>query len=409
MDLRAGYHQIRMAQGDIHKTAFRTHQGHYEFLVMPFGLCNAPSTFQATMNLIFAPFLLRFVIVFFDDILVYSSTLESHLQHLTTVLQCLKDNDFCLKCSKCMFAQTSIDYLGHIVSAEGVGPDPSKISAMVEWPVPRNVKQLWGFLGITGFYRKFFKLYSSIAAPLTMLLKREAFLWNEQAQAAFDTLKQAMSTAPVLGLPNFAEPFILETDASGSGMKAVCSNQFSLQASLIGRVSLFSFGWAQWYSQDVWKVAGKWLPSFQNNTVILVVVDRLSKAAHFGTLPTQFTAVKVAELFASMVCKLNGMPRSIVSDRDAIFLSQFWKELFRLGGTKLRMSSAYHPQSDGETEIVNKVLQQYLRCFVHDQPRKRGLFLHWAEWHYNTVVHTSTGFSPFQVVYGRAPPALVDY
>jgi hypothetical protein len=151
------------------------------------------------------------------------------------------------------------------------------------------------------------------------------------------------------------------------------------------------------------------LPSFQTHTVILVVVDRLSKAAHFGTLPTQFTAVKVAELFANMVCKLHGMPRSIVSDRDAIFLSQFWKELFRLGGTKLRMSSAYHPQSDGQTEIVNKVLQQYLRCFVHNQPHKWGLFLHWAEWHYNTAVHTSTGFTPFQIVYGRAPPALVDY
>jgi hypothetical protein len=120
------------------------------------------------------------------------------------------------------------------------------------------------------------------------------------------------------------------------------------------------------------------LPSFQSHSVIFVVVDRLSKAAHFGSLPTHFTAAKVAELFAIMVCKLHGMPRSIVSDRDPVFLSHFWQELFRLSGTKLCMSTAYHPQSDGQTEIVNKLLQQYLRCFVHDKPKQWGNYLHWA-------------------------------
>jgi hypothetical protein len=103
------------------------------------------------------------------------------------------------------------------------------------------------------------------------------------------------------------------------------------------------------------------------------------------------------------------MPRSIVSDRDPIFLSHFWQELFKLSGTKLRMSTAYHPQSDGQTEIVNKVLQQYLRCFVHNKPKQWGQYLHWAEWHYNTSIHTATGFSPFQIVYGRPPPTLSDY
>jgi hypothetical protein len=151
------------------------------------------------------------------------------------------------------------------------------------------------------------------------------------------------------------------------------------------------------------------LPSFQNHTVIFVVVDRLSKAAHFGMLHTHFTAAKVADLFAIMICKLHGMPRSIVSDRDPVFLSHFWQELFRLSGTKLRMSTAYHPQSDGQTEIVNKTLQQYLRCFAHQKPTQWGSYLHWAEWHYNTAAHTATGLSPYQVVYGRPPPTLQDY
>jgi hypothetical protein len=151
------------------------------------------------------------------------------------------------------------------------------------------------------------------------------------------------------------------------------------------------------------------LPSFQNFTVILVVVDRLSKASHFGMLKTGFTAATVADLFAKMVCKLHGMPRSMVSDCDPIFLSHFWQELFRLNGTKLRMTTAYHPQSDGQTEIVNKTMQQYLRCFVHEEPRRWGKFLHWAEWHYNIAIHFATGFSPFEIVYGRSPPSLPTY
>jgi hypothetical protein len=491
---------------------------------------------------------------------------------------------------------------------------------MVTWPAPSNVKQLRGFLGLTGFYRKFVKHYSTIAAPLTALLKKDSFEWNEDANKAFEELKQAMSAAPVLALPNFAEKFILETDASGSGMGAVLiqsnhpicyySKQFcprllaastyvrelcaitsavkkwrtyllggtftihtdqrSLRelmtqviqtpeqqfylAKLLGysydivykpgaqnRVAdalsrihclALSIPHAEFltklkekltqdneFQQFLTKVQGQpsdykdfqvfnglvffkgklflpktsplrltlleelhaspigghsgihrtfgrlqenvywvgmrkdveefvktcaicqqtkaanhtpygllqplpipdrvWedismdfivgLPSFQSHTTIFVVVDRLSKAAHFGMLGTHFTAAKVADLFATMICKLHGMPRSIVSDRDPIFLSHFWQELFRLSGTKLRMSTAYHPQSDGQTEIVNKTLQQYLRCFVHHKPTQWGTYLHWAEWHYNTAIHSATGLSPFQVVYGRSPPILQEY
>jgi hypothetical protein len=221
LDLRSGYHQIRMAPEDVHKTAFRTHLGHYEFLVMPFGLCNAPSTFQNTVNTLFQQYLRQFVIVFFDDILVYSKTWEEHISHLETVFTCLLDNNFFLKDSKCTFAQESISYLGHVVSVNGVGPDKEKIEAMVQWPVSTTLKQLRGFLGLTGFYRELVKNYATIASPLTDLLKRDAFMWSPSAQIAFDALKKAMTEAPVLALPNFADEFTLETDASGTGMGAV--------------------------------------------------------------------------------------------------------------------------------------------------------------------------------------------
>jgi hypothetical protein len=498
--------------------------------------------------------------------------------------------------------------------------DRTPFSAMTSWPAPKTVKQLRGFLGLTGFYRKFVKNYSLLAAPLTALLKKDSFEWNQVANEAFEQLKAAMSAAPVLALPNFADRFILETDASGAGMGAVLiqanhpicyySKQFcprllaastyvrelcaitsavkkwrtyllggtftihtdqrslrelmtqviqtpeqqfylakllgysyeivykpgaqnrvadalsrvhclalsiphlefidklkeqllkdddfqqfvnkvleksdehqhfqvlngllffkgklflpnnspfkqvlleEFHASLMGghngihrtfgrlQENVFWFGMRKDVEtfvkscvvcqqtkssnhapygllqplplpERVWEdismdfIVG--LPSFQTSTVVLVVVDRLSKAAHFGMLPTHFTAAKVAELFSVMVCKLHGMPRSIVSDRDPIFLSHFWQELFRLSGTKLRMSTAYHPQSDGQTEIVNKILQQYLRCFVHNKPKQWGSYLHWAEWSYNTATHTTTGLTPFQVVYGRTPPALPIY
>ncbi|GAU35886.1 hypothetical protein TSUD_383780 [Trifolium subterraneum] len=511
LDLRSGYHQIRMSPMDVEKTAFRTHQGHYEFLVMPFGLCNAPSTFQATMNIIFQPFLRRFVIVFFDDILVYSRTLDEHLEHLETVFQCLASNQFFLKMSKCTFAQPSISYLGHIITANG-------------------------------FYRKFIQHYASIAHALTELLKKDSFIWSDAAQIAFDNLKEAMTKAPVLVLPNFDQDFQINTDASGLGMGAVLSQNghpiayFSkkfcpklLSAStyvrelcaittavkkwrtyLLGRrftihtdqrslrelmtqiiqtpeqqfylakllgysynivykpgnqnrvadalsrvqeaeTTFMSISIPHWEFLDklktelaedddfqhllnqvtteptsyphfkimdgghsgIHKTYGRlrenvywegmhrdvteyvkaclicqqtkspthlpygllqplpiptavWedisldfitgLPSFQTSTVILVVVDRFSKAAHFGMLPTSFTAQKVADLFAQMVFKHHGMPRSM----------------------------------------------QY-------KPGLWGKYLHLVEWHYNTTIHSSTGYSPFQVVFGKLPPSLPTY
>ncbi|XP_073050542.1 transposon Ty3-G Gag-Pol polyprotein isoform X1 [Primulina eburnea] len=621
LDLRSGYHQILMDPSCVHMTAFRTHHGHFEFVVMPFGLTNAPSTFQSIMNSVFGQYLRQFILVFFDDILIYSSTWDDHLCHIRTVFSILRQQQFVLKRSKCVFAKKEVSYLGHVVNQTGVKVDEDKIKAITQWPAPNTVKGLRGFLGLTGYYRKFVKDYGTIAAPLTQLLKKNSFKWSDEASRAFALLKTVMTTTPVLALPDFSAHFVVECDASDTGIGAVLhqngrplaffsqplpqrhkklpayekeliglakavrhwrpyfwgntfvvrTDHYSLKFLLEQRITTspqqhwvskllgFDFhveykagstnvvadalsrrddaeGSLQvislpqsaifstireehrdmaelqpliqkiqqgeaigpwefrdgliWYRQRIYlpkispsiasiisgthnanhegfqktvhrisrdffwtgmkrqvqeyvatwlicqrnkvellKPAGllqplpipqhiwadismdfvEGLPVSQGKSVLLVVVDRLSKYAHFLALSHPYTAVHVARIFFDHVFKLHGLAETIVTDRDVTFTSSFWKELFRLSGSQLCFTSAYHPQSDGQTEAVNRIVEMYLRCFTGDYPTKWVGWLSWSEYCYNTSFHSSLRTTPFEAVYGRPPPRLLSY
>ncbi|KAL4378379.1 hypothetical protein GQ457_02G014110 [Hibiscus cannabinus] len=624
LDLLSGYHQIRVRKEDVHKTAFRTHDGHYEFLVMPFGLTNAPSTFQATMNDIFRPHLRQFVLIFLDDILVFSSTWQDHLLHLRTVLQLLKQHGLVAKLSKCSFGHDTVEYLGHVVSRNGLAVDSTKVSAIQNWPVPSTIRDVRAFLGITGYYRRFIKGYATIAAPITDLLKRDdPFQWNVNAHEAFERLKACLCSAPILALPDFDREFVVETDASGVGIGAVLtqnnrplafySKKLSpkMQAASTYHREMYAITqavakWRQYLlgrrfviltdhkslceltqqtiqtpEQQHWltKLIGyefeiKYRPGklntiadtlsreigaqlmaftrptfgvfddiriatqlddelsrilaqiqsgelatqgynivnglllFQNRVMVpqesalrsrilrefhcstlgghagisrtfrrlssnfywvgmrkdvhqfvsechtcqrmksdnlapagllqplpipqqvfedisldfitglpksngkealLVVVDRLTKYGHFFALPRHYDAPYIAKVMVQGIIKLHGIPRSMVSDRDPIFVSEIWTEIARLQGTDLCLSSAYHPQTDGQTEALNRCLEMYLRCMTGDEPSKWDTYLPWAEYWYNTAFHASAGMTPFRALYGRDPPTLVSY
>lgn len=621
LDLRAGYHQIRLAPGEEFKTAFQTHNGHYEFKVMAFGLTGAPGTFQGAMNASLAPVSRECALVFFDDILVYSKTLEDHVTHLKLVLEILQRDNWKVKLSKCAFAQERISYLGHVISKEGVATDDSKTANIKDWPVPTNVKEIRQFLGLTGYYRKFVRHYGVISKPLTNLLRKGSiFVWTPVEEEAFQTLKLALISAPVLALPDFNKVFVLETDASDKGIGAVLMQdghplayvskalgpktstlsvyekeylaillavehwrpylqmkefiirtdhksltnlneqrlhtnwQHKALTKLMGlqyqivynkgcdngaadalsrrshdHIHLFAISsvhpvWFQdiiaSYSDDpkaqdilqqlaaapdhasgpyklcngmikvhgcIWighapdlhsriflafhaspigghsgfpvtynrirslfrwvgmrqyiktrvqtclicqqakseRVAypgllqplpvpqGAWetvtmdfiegLPSSGHYNSIIVFVDTFTKYAHFAPLHHLFNAHTIVDVFLDTVHKLHSMPRFVVSDRDKIFTSHFWQEILTRTGAELDMSTAYHPQSDGQTERVNQQIECYLRCFISAHPRKWSRWLPLCEFWYNTNWHSSLNKSPFEVLYGYSP------
>lgn len=617
LDLRSGYYQVRIACGDEPKTTCVTRYGAFEFLVMPFGLTNAPATFSTLMNKIFHPFLDQFVVVYLDDIVIYSMSLPEHIDHLRKVFQVLRENELYVKKEKCSFAQPKVEFLGHQICDGKLLMDPTKVKTIQEWKSPSKVTELRSFLGLVNYYRRFIKGYSAIATPLTELLKKErAWAWTSECQDAFERLKEEMQKEPVMALPNHDKPYEVHTDASDYAIGGVlmqeghpiayesrklndterrytvqekemsaiihclrvwrhyllgnrfviltdniATSYFKTQKNLSAKQArwqeflaefdydlLYKPGKANvvadalsrksdlasisssqpktdlierikeglkhdsisthlmkiakegktrkfWVDEEVLYTTSnrvfvpKWenirreilkechdsmwaghpgkkrtlalvqryyywprlhedveayvktclvcqqdkieqkhpaglleplpiaerpwesvsmdfivaLPKSDGFGAIMVIVDRFSKYATFIPVTTDCKVDEAARVFFKNVVKLWGLPRNIISDRDPRFTGKFWRELFKLMGTKLNFSTSFHPQSDGQTERVNALIELYLRHYVSAHQHDWAKLLDIAQFSFNLQKSESTNKSPFEIITGLQP------
>ncbi|GJT46239.1 putative reverse transcriptase domain-containing protein [Tanacetum coccineum] len=420
IDLRSGYHQLRVREQDVPKTAFRTRYGHYEFQVMPFGLTNAPAVFMDLMNRVCKPYLDKFVIVFIDDILIYSKNEREHEEHLKTILELLKEEKLYAKFSKCEFWIPKVQFLGHVIDSRGIHVDPAKIESIKDWASPKTPTEIRQFLGLAGYYRRFIEGFSKIAKSMTKLTQKGIkFDWGEKEENAFQLIKQKLCSAPILALPEGKRnDFVENCDASHKGIgdavvnaeregsipKRILEAQIEaqkpenivnedvggmirrdipkerLEPRADGTLCLYGRSWVPCYGdlrsvimheshkskysihpgsekmyQDVKKLF--WWPnmkvdiqprmlanvltcsrvqgprhhrpsrSSQGFDTIWVIVDRLTKSAHFLPIRENDPLDKLARLYLNRIVARHGIPASIICDRDGRFTSNFYLEI----------------------------------------------------------------------------------
>jgi hypothetical protein len=644
LDLKSGYYQIAVAEGDRWKTAFTTKYGLFEFNVMPFGLCNAPATFQRMMNNTFMDVLDKSACVFLDDMLVFSEDDESHLQHLETILQRLREHRLVANQKKCEFGKTEITFVAHVISNGEVRMEKDKVEAVQQWPVPRTLTQLRAFLGTANYYRRFIKDFAKIAQPLTDLTRNnpKTINWTSECQQAFDKLKRALSEYPVLRIVDPDKPFVLNTDASDQAIGAVLQQEhngklypiayyshrlsetevrypvrekelmaivyscryfrvyilgkhtevrtdhktlqylntqkelhgarvirwveelqqydldikyikgsenavadglsrsgvfatlasppegengafareliaeiksnynkdeftkkilaamgdkdtsaqyprfkkrddvilyldgdrerlvipydYKLRTKILkevhesdinGHPGIFKmlelmsreYYWPR-MNMDVQKFVsscaqcqrnkaghtppigllhpleipkqrwhtvsmdfmGPFPKTARGNDMIMIIVEKLTKRIILQAMKSTDTAAQVARYYFDNVFRHFGLPEVIISDRDSKFKSQFWQTLQKLLGTRLAMSTAFHPQSDGQSERANRTVQETIRAYINYNQDDWDEHLTAAEFAVNNTRSRVTGFTPFMLDTGRDPrtPSLIQ-
>ncbi|GJT46242.1 putative reverse transcriptase domain-containing protein [Tanacetum coccineum] len=554
IDLRSGYHQLRVREQDIPKTAFRTRYGHYEFQVMPFGLTNAPAVFMDLMNRVCKPYLDKFVIVFIDDILIYSKDEKEHEEHLKAILELLKKEQLYAKFSKCEFWIPKVQFLGHVIDSRGIHVDPAKIESIKDWASPKTPTEIRQFLGLAGYYRRFIEGFSKIAKSMTKLTQKGIkFDWGEKEENAFQLIKQKLCSAPILALPEGSEDFVvyfheknytthdLELRSVMFALKLwrhylygtrcmVFTDHKSLQhildqnklnkrqrrwlellsdydcdiryhpgkanvvadalsrkeriEPLRGRALVMTIGldlpkrileaqikaqkpenlvnedvggiikrdipkerlepradgtlclhgrsWLPCYGdlrsvimyeshklkysihfgsekmyQDMKKLY--WWPnmkadittSSQGFNTIWVIVDRLTKSAHFLPIRENDLLDKLARLYLNRIVARHGIPASIIYDRDGRSTSNFWRSFQKALGIDISISTAYHPETDGQSERTIQTLEDMLRACVIDFGKGWVKHLPLAEFSYNNSYHASIKAAPYEALYGR--------
>lgn len=307
IDLRSGYHQIRIAQEDIHKTAFRTRYGLYEFMVLPFGLTNAPATFMTLMNEVFKDCLDTCVVIYLDDILIYSQTPEQHERDLERVLARLQEHELYAKLSKCNFFRSEVDFLGHVVGRDGIKVDPAKVKAVQDWPTPSCVKDIQSFLGLVNYYRRFIPSYALMALPMSEMIKKDIpFSWGSRQQAAFDFLKQALVSAPVLAIFDPSRPITVHTGVSDFAIGAVLMQDDRAIAYESRKLSPAERNYAVHEKEELAIVfaLAKWrvyLHGTKEPFVIFTDYESVSlNSARMLTLTTSTLALSLRELASSM-------------------------------------------------------------------------------------------------------------